>query len=71
MAGTTEGSFSRAFLRSVLLRMGLALAAMALSFAGSEIGDLTSTAWGPFVGGVVGLAVGVAAMVVVLRRTGA
>lgn len=53
----------------MLLRIGLALGAMALSYAGSALGDLTDTEWGPFVGGVIGLVAGIALLVVVLRRT--
>lgn len=70
MAGTTEGSFTRAFVRQMLLRIALAVAAMACSYAGAELGDLTDTEWGPFTGGVTGLLIGVLGVVVVLRRTG-
>lgn len=69
MAGTTEGSFTRTFVRQMLFRIGLAFAAMACSYAGAELGDLTHTDWGPFVGGVIGLLIGIWGVVLVLRRT--
>lgn len=68
MAGTTEGSFTRVFVRSMMLRLGLALAAMALSYGGAAIGDATGAEWGPFAGGVIGLVIGVALLIGVLRR---
>ncbi len=68
MAGTTEGSFTRAFFRSMLLRIGLATAAMALSYAGAGIGKQIDTAWAPFLGALAGLALGIGLVVLVLRR---
>ncbi|MCX6395898.1 MAG: hypothetical protein NTV23_05390 [Propionibacteriales bacterium] len=68
MAGTTEGSFSRVFFRQMLLRIGLVLAAMLVSYGAAELGGATGTAWGPFVGGLIGLVAGVAGVVLVLRR---
>ncbi|MET3960254.1 putative membrane protein YccC [Marmoricola sp. OAE513] len=54
----------------MLFRIGLALGAMALSYGGAALGELTDTEWGPFLGALVGLAVGIGIVVVVLRRSG-
>lgn len=65
-----EADFSRTFYRLMITRIGLALAAMALSYGGAALGDRTGTEWGAFVGALTGLAVGIAGAFWVLRRTG-
>lgn len=52
----------------MLFRIALAFAAMACSYAGAELGELTHTEWGPFTGGVIGLMIGISGVVLVLRR---
>ena len=61
-------SFSRTFLRQMFFRIALALVAMGISYGGASLGELTDTEWGPFLGGVAGLGVGIALVAVVLRR---
>lgn len=68
VVGSTEGSFSRAFFRGMMLRIALALGAMGLSYAGSAIGATVDAAWAPFLGALLGLAVGIVLVVLVLRR---
>ena len=62
------GSFTSIFVREMALRIGLFLVAMALAFVGAALGQRTSSEWGGFVGALVGLGLGVALMVLVLRR---
>lgn len=64
-----EPSFTRTFVRSMLLRIGLALGAMAFSYGGAELGGLTHNEWGTFAGALIGLVVGIGCVVLVLRRT--
>jgi uncharacterized protein (DUF952 family) len=68
-SGTT-GSFAILFAREMGLRMALVLGAMLLAGVGTAIGSRTSSDWGPFVGGVAGLVVGLALVAVILRRRG-
>ncbi len=68
MAGTTEGSFTRAFLRGVAFRIGLLSLAMALAVGGVALGSLSDAAWAPFLGGCAGLAAGLLLGRVVLQR---
>lgn len=68
MTGTADDSFSRTFFRMMLVRIALALSAMGQSYAGAVLGETTGTEWGPFAGGVIGLAVGAFGAVVLLRR---
>jgi outer membrane lipoprotein SlyB len=68
VAGTTEGSFSRAFFRGMMLRIVLAVGAMALSYAGAAIGETNDAAWAPFLGAVAGLLIGIVLVGAFLRR---
>ncbi len=61
-------SFATLFAQEMGVRAGLAVLAMLLAGAGAVIGDRTSTEWGAFVGGVLGLAVGLLGVALVLRR---
>lgn len=64
---TSPASFTRGFVREMLVRIGLALGAMVLSVAGARL--LRSAGeWGEFTGATVGLSVGIVIMVGVLRR---
>jgi uncharacterized protein (DUF952 family) len=65
--GATD-SFTTLFVREMGLRAGLVLLAMVLAGAGAAVAGRTSSDWGPFVGAVVGLVLGLALMVLVLRR---
>ncbi|MFT3872448.1 MAG: DUF952 domain-containing protein [Nocardioides sp.] len=60
--------FTKAFLSEMLLRIGLALAAMTLSVIGSTIGHQLSPELGGLIGALLGLAVGAAVFWWVLRR---
>jgi nitrate reductase gamma subunit len=64
------GSFSRVFFAGMMLRIGLAVGVMALSYGGSAIGEAVDGAWAPFLGAVAGLALGIALVALVLRRLG-
>ncbi len=61
------GSFTRAFLGEMAVRIGLAVLAMLLAFGGSRLLRDTGE-WGAFAGALLGLAVGLTLMVLVLRR---
>lgn len=61
-------SFSTLFAQEMGLRAGLALGAMVLAGVGAALGGRTSSEWGGFAGGVLGLAVGLTLIAVVLRR---
>lgn len=61
------GSFTRAFLREMSVRIGLAVVAMLLAVGGSRLLRDTGE-WGAFGGAVLGLAIGLALMALVLRR---
>jgi nitrate reductase gamma subunit len=52
----------------VLLRAGLGLLAMLCSFAGGALGSATDSEWGPFLGAVAGLVLGLALAVLLYRR---
>jgi hypothetical protein len=65
--GTTDGSFTRAFLGDVLLRAALGIGAMLCSFAGGFVGATADDAWAPFAGALGGLALGVVLPVVGYR----
>jgi len=64
-----EESFTRLFFSGMMLRIGLALGAMALSYGGAALGEIADPEWAPFLGAVAGLAVGIVLVVLVLRRT--
>lgn len=68
MVGTTEGSFTRAFLGGVAFRIGLVSLAMALAVGGVALGGLVEADWAPFLGGCAGLVVGLLLSRAVLRR---
>jgi len=68
VAGTTDGSFTRAFLRGVAFRIGLISLAMALAVGGVALGELAGADWTPFLGGCAGLAGGAVVGRVVLRQ---
>jgi uncharacterized protein (DUF952 family) len=61
-------SFTTLFAQEMGVRAGLALAAMVLAGVGAALGGRTSWEWGGFVGGVLGLAVGLVLIAVLLRR---
>ena len=67
--GGTE-SFSVLFFKEMMLRVGLGLAVMMLAGLGSVAGAWVAADGGALVGAGLGLAVGIAAMVLVLRRRG-
>lgn len=61
-------SFTELFLREALKAAVVLLLAMFVSAAGVAIGSQTNSEWGPFIGGVIGLALGIAAAVWFIRR---
>ncbi len=63
-------AFISIFLRESMTRAFLALLAMTVSVLGVLAGSRLDTAWGPFAGGVAGLAIGALIAVVLLRRRG-
>lgn len=63
-----DPSFTRAFLGEVALRTGLGLAVMLVAGGGAALGSQAGGAWGPFAGAVTGTLLGIAAVVLVLRR---
>lgn len=64
---TSPASFTRGFVLEMLIRIGLAFAAMMLSVIGARL--LRSVGeWGEFVGASLGLSIGIVIMVGVLRR---
>jgi uncharacterized protein (DUF952 family) len=63
-------TFATLLVREVGVRIVLALVAMSLAGLGSVVGASTDSDWGAFAGALVGLALGVVAFVVVLRRRG-
>lgn len=67
--GGTE-SFTSLFAKEMFARIALAMVAMLLSVVGVQVGGLSSWAWAPFMGGVAGLAIGIALLVIVVRRRG-
>lgn len=68
MPGSEEPSFTQAFVRGMLLRIGLAVGAMGLSYAGSALAGTSDAEWAPFLGALAGLAVGIVLVVLTLRR---
>ena len=67
--GGTE-SLTGLFAKEMFLRIALAMVAMLLAAAGSQVGGRLDTEWGPLLGALAGLSVGAAVFVVVLRRRG-
>jgi uncharacterized protein (DUF952 family) len=64
----STGSFTSLFVEEMGARAGLAIAAMMLAGLGAAIGGRTSSDWGGFVGGVLGLLIGLGLIGLVLRR---
>lgn len=67
-AGGGTENFTSLFVKEMLVRAFLALLAMGLAGAGALAGGQLDSEWGRFAGALAGLAVGIAIMVVVLRR---
>jgi uncharacterized protein (DUF952 family) len=63
-------SFTTLFVGEMLVRVGLAVAAMLLAGAGAAVGHAISPSAGQLPGALVGLALGAVLFVVVLRRRG-
>ncbi|MGO4257335.1 hypothetical protein [Marmoricola sp. RAF53] len=63
-----RSEFSKAFLRDVFGRIGVAVLAMACAFGGAALGRDLPTEWGAFLGAVAGLVLGGLAGVFLLRR---
>ncbi len=68
MVGSSEGSFTRAFLGGVAFRIGVVGLAMALGVGGVALGEVVADGWAPFLGGCVGLVAGLLLGRAVLRR---
>ena len=66
----STGSFTTMFVQEMMLRLALVVGAMVLAGVGAAIGGRTSSDWGEFLGGVLGLVVGLAIVAVLLRRRG-
>ena len=71
MTGPTEDSFTRTFFTAMMLRIGLAVVAMALAYGGAALGRSTDGSWAPFIGALTGLGLGVVLAALVLRRAAA
>lgn len=63
-------SFTQLFVRESLVAAATLVAALLLSALGVAVGRSTGGEWGPFLGGVVGLALGLVAAVAFIRRRG-
>lgn len=70
MTDPREDSFTRMFVRGMVVRIGLVVLAMGISYGGGELGDATGTEWGSFAGALLGLVVGVGVAFELYRRFG-
>lgn len=64
-----KDSFSRMLFSAMMFRIGLALGAMGLSYAGAALGETSDAEWAPFLGALAGLGIGVVLVALLLRRT--
>ncbi len=69
MSEPAGDSFSRMFFSAMILRIGLTLGAMTLSYGGAALGGTADAPWASFLGALAGLALGVVLVVLLLRRT--
>jgi len=70
MTEPVEDSFTRLFVRGMVVRIGLVVLAMSISYGGGAIGDAIGTEWSSFVGALLGLVVGVGVAFELYRRFG-
>ncbi|MCZ4500819.1 MAG: hypothetical protein JWQ74_3374 [Marmoricola sp.] len=67
---TDPDSFTQMFVRGMVVRIGLVVLAMGVSYGGGKIGDATGTEWGSFAGALLGLVLGVGVAFELYRRFG-
>ncbi len=61
-------AFLEIFLNEAMIRIGLAILAMLLALLGASVGRSFDAEWGPFLGALFGLGLGITLYVIALRR---